>query len=261
MKNSLLLLGISLFLCLGIYHVIGSAAASANSESNIKKQYGMNTIPGEGSITRQTREIEPFTSIFVNAPVEVTVVQGNQVALTLTGYANHLSLVKIQMKDGQLVFLFDSNGRQLPPDQKIRATVELPGSLISLFARGQGKIDVEKKIQAETFTIDCSNQGDITMADLQTGKLTMSISDQGDVKLAGTATNGHILVTNQGDGDLKRLKIDTADCTASGQGDCTVYVEGKLKAVVSGQGDITYYGNPKHVEQQVSGQADLTKGN
>lgn len=221
MKNCLTLSGIFLTLCLSVHSLTGTASASAKKDPGTQNQLGMNTVKGEGPIIDQGRAVDAFASISVEAPVQVTVVRGNRAELILTGYANHLSWVKTRIEDGQLIFTFDSDGRKLPPDQKIRATVKLPGNLMSLFARSQGKINVEKEIRAESFAIDCSDQGGIEMGDLQAGKLKINISDQGD---------------------------------------CTVYITGKLKAVVSGQGDLIYYGNPDHVEQQVTGQADLTKG-
>ncbi len=260
MKNCMSLPGIFITLCLSIYSLTGPATASVKKDTDTKNRWGANVIPGEGSVINQDRAVEPFTSILVDAPIQVTVVHGTRLSLVLNGYANHLSRVKTRVEDGQLVFSFDSDGRRLPPDQKIRATVELPGTLLSLFARNQGKIDVEKEIRAESFTIDCSSQGGIKMAGLQAGKLTVSISGQGDVELVGSSGDMNVRITGQGDGDFRELKAGNVDCTVSGQGDCTVYVTGKLKAVVSDQGDVTYYGNPGQVDRQISGQADLTKG-
>lgn len=260
MKNHLSLSGIFLTLCLSVYSITGTASPSAKKDPGTQNQSGMNTVKGEGPVIDQDRAIDAFTSISVEAPVQVSVVRGNRAELILTGYANHLSWVKTRVKDGRLIFSFDSDGRKMPPDQKIRATVKLPGNLTSLFARSQGKINVEKEIRTDSFAIDCSDQGGIKMGDLQAGKLTKEISGQGDVELAGSATETNVRIANQGDGDLKKLKAVTVDCTVSGQGDCTVYVTGKLKAVVSDQGDLTYYGSPDQVEQQVTGQADLTEG-
>ncbi|MEW6735483.1 MAG: DUF2807 domain-containing protein, partial [Acidobacteriota bacterium] len=66
-------------------------------------------------------------------------------------------------------------------------------------------------------------------------------------------------ISGSGDFSGEQLHTEKAAVVINGSGDTDVYVTEELSAAVNGSGDINYYGNPKVIDQKISGSGSINR--
>jgi len=90
-------------------------------------------------------------------------------------------------------------------------------------------------------------------------KLILELSGSSEVTLTGTAVE--VDAEMSGATDLKADDLETAvlRMELSGAGEADVYVTERMDVTVSGAGDVRYRGEPKEVNEHVSGAGNIEK--
>lgn len=189
---------------------------------------------GSGTLRSDTRNLAGFSAVEVAGSVDVQINCGGSQSVTVRADDNLLRQVRTEVVAGRL-------------------KVSLDGSLST-----QNPLEVQINVPTLN-ALSVSGSGDASINRLNTGSFRLVVSGSGDVRIAGNADTADISVSGSGNVDGKKLNIKRANVEIRGSGDATLTVLDSLKARISGSGDLDYYGNPRHVEEQVSGSGDLNR--
>lgn len=177
-------------------------------------------VRGSGPVKEKSIALPPFTKLRLDAPIEVSFVQGPQTAIKISAQENILPQVLASVRSGRLTVSLEG---AISTTQPITATVTAP-SLAELVLHGSGGVS----------------------ASGVTGKaLAIELSGSGDVKLDGQVEQLQIRIAGSGDVDVERLKAKSLDVKVSGSGNVTGYASDAASVVVNGSGDVLVLGDPK----------------
>lgn len=196
-----------------------------------------NVIEGSGNRITESRTVSGFSAVELSGRAEITIVQGEREALTITADDNILPLLTSHVNDGRL-----------------ELGVE-PGSGISM----DGPV-VYALTVIDLTALRMSGSGTITITDLTTPELTVDVSGSAEVTATGTAADQHFAISGSGRVDSAGLAGDSVTVSIAGSGSATVYASDSLDVTISGSGTVTYLGDPERVTQNVSGQGSINPG-
>jgi hypothetical protein len=184
-------------------------------------------VQGDGVIKTENRPISGFSKIEVTGGYQIKWSSGEP-ALSITTDENLLPLINTDVSGDTLQI--DSNNNLAPTDS------------IAIIVSSASLADV-KLIGGNSFKASRLSGPGLTLESIGASDITV---DGSVAELEATLTGASKL-------NAKSLRTQTATLSLVGASDADVTVTEKLKASVTGAGSLTYSGNPKSVEQQVSG--------
>lgn len=196
-----------------------------------------NTISGYGSTKTETRTVSPFTGVQIEGSSSVTISQGAQQKLEVSGYENLLPIYETYVQNGTLVLKFKSDYYNVR-NNNIRVSITA-GDISKLGINGSG-----------VFTIKNFNSN----------SLTALINGSGNINIENSIYNSASLKVN-GSGEIRgqQLLAKQADVEINGSGTIDIHCTEKLNAAIHGSGEINYWGNPANVTVDVSGSGKVRK--
>lgn len=212
-------------------------------------------INGSGNVISETRTVDAFHSVDLELMGNLYVTQTGESEVRIEADDNILPLLKTDVRNGVLIIKRDGN-RCLRPT-KINVYVSMD-EVKRLSLSGQGDIISQSTITSDNLELSISGQGDIDM-DVNTSKLTTSLSGQGDARYTGTATSHEVTISGTGDIDAYELTTEKTLVRVSGAGDAEVFASNELDVKISGAGNVHYKGDPKTVNQDISGAGKVNK--
>jgi hypothetical protein len=193
-------------------------------------------MPVKGHGTSVTRDftVSDFHGIEVSNGFDVTLVQGDAEALTLTAQENLFEYIIVKVDQGTLKIYSDENMMATQP-LKARITFK---SIDKLRVSGGGDVVGETSVDVNTLGIEISGGGDFTSV-INTGELDCRISGGGDAKIDGRIGTYKLDLTGGGD-VVSDMDVNILNCTVSGGGDLTLRGKKASEAVIhiSGGGDL-----------------------
>jgi Putative auto-transporter adhesin, head GIN domain len=218
--------------------------------------WNKNTIKGNGVIKTETRNTSDYESISVSGSFEVQLTSGKEGNITVTGDENLLDIIITEVEGENLKIKFKT-GSNVSYSKRILITVPVQ-EIEKLTLSGSGRISAENKLKSQNFSTTLSGSGKMNLV-LDTQNLTSTLSGSGQLALQGTSENFDITISGSGKVNAKNFVSDTVTATISGSGNATVHSTETIKAVVSGSGQVNYAGNPKNIEEKVSGSGGINK--
>jgi len=184
-------------------------------------------IKGDGVIKAEDRPISGFSKVVVAGGYEVQWSSGKP-ALNITADENLLPLINTVV-----------NGDTLQIDSKEDLA---PTKSIVIILSSASLADVELT-------------GGISFKASQISGHDLKLASTGsaDISVDGSVTNLEANFTGAGRLDAKSLEAQTARLSLVGSSDANVTVTGTLNATVTGACTVNYSGDPKFVEQHVTG--------
>jgi hypothetical protein len=184
-------------------------------------------IKGNGVIKTETRPITEFSSLVVNGGYRVKWSPGKPM-FTISADDNLLPLIKTTLHGETLEIASKEN---LAPTKDITITVSSSG-LDSIRLNGGIRFHASE-LARRKFKIESSGAADITIAG--------SVSDL-EAHMMGAS---HLTA--------RSLQVETANLSLLGASDAHVNVSDSLRVSILGAGSVVYSGNPKTVEQKITG--------
>lgn len=218
-----------------------------------------NVISGTGSIVTQSRSGKNFTAIELQTSADVEIVKGDTFNISVSDYENLVSHLAVEVVDNCLIVKRESNKLNLW-NSKAKVRVTLPDPLYSLKISGSGDIEMQDSFN-DLHCLFVSGSGNIELkGNCQLKKLEVQISGSGNIKATGSGTAQEIVAKIAGSGNMQfpQIKTKSVNCTISGSGNTSVYVEDKLEASLFGSGNIVYSGQPI-VKSNLSGSGHIYK--
>lgn len=211
---------------------VGKGSVAVNENGTVR---GSSTgTRGSGMLRNDPRNLAAFSAIEVAGSVDVQISCGGAQSVVVRADDNLLRQVRTEVAGGRL-------------------KVSLEGSLST-----QNPLEVQVSVP-NLSALTVSGSGDATVSRLNAGAFRLVVSGSGDVKISGNADTADISIAGSGNLDGKKLNVKRASVEIRGSGDAALTVLDSLKARISGSGDLDYYGNPRHVEEQISGSGDLNR--
>lgn len=193
-----------------------------------------NGIQGSGKLASDTRNVAAFSAVELGGAVDISIAVGGAQSVTVKADDNVLPHVRTEVVGGKLKI---SMNQSVSTRNKLQVVISTP-SLTALTVDGSGDAEVSR-IAGNAFRL--------------------LLSGSSNVRLAGAVDSADIAVTGSGDVNGKGLTAKRAKVSINGSGDVSITALESLKARIDGSGDINYYGNPRSVDEQVSGAGDVNK--
>ena len=195
-----------------------------------------------------------ITGVEIRIEGDLTVVQGDQESLVLTGDPDLLSKIRTINSNGTLIIDGDSSmwSRNAHLDGKL--TVK---SLQKLSIDGSADVRLGP-MSTSRLQVTISGSSHVDLGSLHTEALDLKISGHGDVTGGGHATGVVVQISGAGDAKLAGLDAEVAKVSISGKGDVEIGVSDRLDAHIAGYGNVKYRGHPK-VTQSISGLGNVSQ--
>ena len=214
--------------------------------------FGM--VVGSGKSVTETRAVSDFNAVEFAFIGDLTITQGDEESLTITGDDNIVALIRTTVSDG--VLRIDAGavnvGRPIVP-LRYALTVK---NLDSLSLSGLGNIEMPS-LEGRDLALSLSGAGSLTIDNLAVTDLAVSLSGLGSANLSGEVNQQAVTVSGAGSYYAANLRSQAAAVQISGVGNAEVWAVETLSATISGAGNIEYTGNPQ-VVQQISGLGSIT---
>lgn len=218
--------------------------------------WNKNEIKGNGNITTETRNTSDYDGISVSGSFKVTLVSGNEGKINITGDENLLEYVVTEVESGNLKIKMRKNFN-ISSTRRVEVTIPVE-QIESLIMSGSGSITATTEIKASTFTTVQSGSGMINL-NINTRNLESTLSGSGHLTLSGVTENFEITLSGSGKIDSRKMNSDNVSAQVSGSGNINITTSQSIKAIVSGSGQIHYSGNPKNIQEKVSGSGGIYK--
>ncbi|WP_169051613.1 head GIN domain-containing protein [Flavobacterium sp. H122] len=215
-----------------------------------------NSVKGNGVIKTETRTTSDYEGISVSGSFTVKLTSGNEGKISITGEDNILDYVITEVEGRNLKIKFKKNSN-IRYTKRIEVTVPVE-QIKNVTLSGSGSITSATEIKATNFSATQRGSGKINL-NIDTQKLDAVLSGSGQLVLNGSTKNFEITLSGSGRIDSGKMNSENVTVQVSGSGKAAVTASHSISAVVSGSGQINYSGNPKIVEEKVSGSGGINK--
>jgi len=218
------------------------------------QMWGGERITGSGVARTETRDVAGFHAIVLGVPARLTLRQGANESLSISGDDNIVPLVEAVVEDGTLRIRWARKGNYSTSYKSLQIVVDAR-SIDGLTIRGSGQIDAERlKTGDLRTTIDGS--GAIALDRLDAQSVNAAIHGNGRVSATGRADSLDVTIAGSGEVLMAKLESRRARVTLQGSGQAIVWAKENLDATIAGSGEVKYYGKPQ-LNQTVAGSGSI----
>ena len=223
-------------LVVAVVVVVAAAAFFAGRQDGVSTSLSFsNGVGGSGVSATQTRSVPSFGAIDHTGSSSVRVHVGARQTVVVSADDNLIDRVTTDVRDGVLVV---SERGSFSTNVPMTVDVTVP-ALTAVGLVGSGTINVVG-VTAQTFTAELPGSGLLTVS---------GTTRHLDARLAGSG-NMH----------LGNLSARSVTATVPGSGRLDVNATQRLDASIPGHGQIVYSGDPKTVNQSVTGSGLILRG-
>lgn len=209
-------------------------------------------ISGKGDVKKETREVGDFTGISVGGAFDVVVEQGSSNSVVIEADENLLEHIETAVEGGVLKIRTTQN---IYKHKMLNAYVVLK-EFESLKISGACDLKTRGTLRGDKVSMRLSGASDATIS-LECQELDYKASGSSDAVIKGKADRLYVDIS--GASDLKSTSFKVNDCKieTSGASDARVNVSNSLEADASGSSEVLYAGNPKDLDYETSGAAEV----
>ncbi len=219
------------------------------------------TAPQKGAVMYDS----PIHSVFVNIPVDVQLVAGNEGSSMLMGDESVTTLIDIEVKNG-IAYINAKDGKSHELERKLyRNDVDITltmSELKNITLNGSGDVYAEDDIPSTSLSVTINGSGDVALRKTIPASFDLTINGSGDIVLtgAGKTAAGNISINGSGDVCTRSINAKAMLVNINGSGDATVSCDEALKVLIFGSGDVCYSGEPA-VESSETGSGEVRQCN
>ena len=214
-------------LVLGACHV-GASAEDKDAGPKVSRNY----------------QVAAFDRIEVAGPYDVKVVTGGKGGISASGNRKLLDETDVVVEGGVLKIMPKKKGMRWGWSSHGDATFTVNAAALKGAAiAGSGGIAVDKV--AGDFEGEVAGSGDLRLASVAGGKISLAIAGSGDVQAAGKADSVDISIAGSGGVDAKGLASRTASVSIAGSGSVSAQASDTADVSIMGSGDVDLTGGAK----------------
>ncbi|WP_333694943.1 head GIN domain-containing protein [Flavobacterium sp.] len=219
-------------------------------------QWRQEKIKGNGKISSKEIKTNSYETLSIGGSFHVTLIEGAEGNIKLTGEENILEYVVVECTDSELK-IHTEKGFQLQTSKGNKIEIQIPIQEIhKINLAGSGKIVSNFKLKSNELSVTLAGSGNIKL-DLQTTNVEVKLAGSGTIELKGQTQK--LVAGLAGSGTLKAqdLITETSTVSVSGSGKINTFCSEFIEAKVAGSGSIDYLGNPKKVDTKVAGSGKI----
>ncbi len=222
------------YICVGITSILIFAVSCVFNLDQL------DSISGNGNVTRQSREVPEFTGIKVSSGIDVYLTQGDVQSVEVEADENLHEWIRTEVSGGVLR-IFSEKSIRSARNKDVHVTCK---TLDLIDISSAGDVNSTNRFKTGDLKIDLSSAGDLEF-EVDAGQIDLSMSSAGNADLKGTARGLKVDLSSAGDLDAYELQAQVADISVSSAGTAKVFVTEEASFRASSAGSIHYRGNPK----------------
>lgn len=212
-----------------------------------------NSIPGNGKIISQARNLSNFNAIQVSGSFIVKVKTGaKETNATVIADENLQQYINTQVSNDSLI-IRTQQGISIDPSKRVEIDVNA-SDLKSLSNSGSSLVSIDG-INSSAFNVESSGSGQVDISG-NTNTMKIDKSGSGKINLSGSAQDLNIDMSGSAEILADKFSAQNVAIDLSGSGRITVRAKDNLKISARGSGKIYYYGQPR-ISQEVRGSARI----
>ncbi len=179
----------------------------------------------------------PPHGLVLLGPDTVNIVQGDKLAITVSGDAEATKDLRFTLKDGTLGVLRKSKLWSGHSNVVVNVTMPAPTELVMT---GSGKINAAALAAKAKITV--AGSGDVVTDHVASDQLEVTIAGSGSYHAAGTTKVLELNIAGSGSADMGALKAGQAKVSIAGSGNTGFASDGDVKASIMGSGSVRVSG-------------------
>ncbi len=231
-----------------------------NRGCNNYSMFNASSIRGEGTITKQTRDVGAFTKLSLESSMDVEITQGSVASVIIETYPNIAEYIETVVEDGTLKIRQKKQSgifSGFSVNKSIKIYITNP-SFNEIDVRGSGDLEAKNKLTATDLKISVTGSGDAKFEEISATKVRVEVTGSGNVDIEGGTTDDlNIEVVGSGDADLIKCVSKSVTAQVSGSGNLKCNATEKYELRVSGSGDIRYEKSNATVNSKTSGSGSI----
>lgn len=214
---------------------------------------------GSGTTITEVRKVESFEKIFLDNNINLTIKQGAEISLSVTGGENLLTRIVTKVEEGQLKIFSENKCSFLRKYDAIDVNLTVP-NLTNLDYEGHGDVVGVGELNFPEFSFDSKQgTGDVDM-NLKTDQLYIrQHTGPADFKITGETKNLYAYTNGNGWVKMEGLIADFAHVSCNGTGDVFVRATNELRVELRHTGSVHYYGDPTLEVTEHTGSGKIVK--
>jgi len=203
--------------------------------------------------TTESRDVQDFSAVDFAGFGDLTVIQGDEYALELSGPTDLVERIETEVHGDTLYIARDAKWEIWilgMGNRQVDITITVP-ELKELSVEGAGVVNIDG-LEGESFEFDLSGAGELQGKDLKLDELIVDMSGAGAAELSGVVDTQKVVISGAGEYNAEDLESRVTSVDMSGAGSASVWATETLDVTADGAGSVKYWGNPD-VRQEVSG--------
>jgi hypothetical protein len=221
-----------------------------------KKENMCDCIKRTGDIVKESRELDPFSRIYVTDNVNVFITQDSVHKVLVEAGDNLIDLVKTEVVNGE-IRIGNKNRCNWTRSYKPQINVYLHMPEVRyVLSEGVGTVKSTNVITTPDIDYETRSLGDIHLT-VDNNSVIGHMHGAGDIYLSGHTR--HHACNIVGNGFIRAAELNTGYTWISSNtsGNSYVKVNDLLQVLVEGSGDIIYSGEPDHIDKVITGTGKL----
>jgi hypothetical protein len=211
------------------------------------------TIRGSGNLKTEQRQVSDIERVSLEGLGDITLIQGNEEALTVEADDNVMPYIETVMRGHELV-LRTKDGYNFSGNITVRYTLKVK-NVNAIAISGSGSVTSEK-LNVGDLALTISGSGDMKIADLQAQNLRTTTTGSGNYDLKGKVKSQNLTISGMGNFVGGDLQSSESNVTISGSGNVMLWADEKLDIRIMGSGSVNYYGKPA-ISQSITGSGGI----
>jgi uncharacterized protein YceK len=243
---------IILVLILLIAVISVSGCISINSDGNDNNANA--DSKGSGNVINKTVNVKDISSVTMEGIGNLTIKQGDNEGLVLTGEDNILSVIKTDVKNDELKIDCPEGMPNPTKELNYELTVK---DLKEISMYGSSAIKFEK-FKTNKLELNIFGENLVELNNITVNRLISNGYGSFRLKANGTAKEQLITINGLGDYKSENLTTDNSEVTINGCGYTFVSANKELDANINGYGGIYYSNNKINVKDNIFGSGEIT---
>lgn len=236
----------------------------------------------------ETRQVNNFSKLSVSQSIEVLYTISDKISVTVeTDDAEKMKVIKTEVVGETLKLFIDAENYASKDKKRKNKYNDVPFKILKITISGPNlneikasssayvkmqNVNKSKNIslsvsssgtikgnfESDNTTIDASSSGTLS-CDIFTEDLSVETTSSASVKVEGKATNLIAKVSSSGYCNLRELKSENVNVTASSSGSVSVYASKSIDAKATSSGSIRYAGNPSNVSKEKNSSGSISQ--
>lgn len=183
--------------------------------------------------------VKPPEEISLLGPDKVNVIEGDKLAIAVSGNQNAKDRLRFVLHDGKLAI--GREGWKIGgADDIATIDVTVPAARRLVMA-GSGTLRAAV-LRGDATSVTIAGSGDVEVPAVDTGELSVDVIGSGDFKAAGKAKSIRLAIAGSGTANLAALTVERARVDVAGSGDASFASDGEVTANIMGSGEVRVKG-------------------